>query len=130
MRIPAFSLALLLAALCACSESDLVSSEEFSELKAAVEKVSADVEAITYVSKTTKKGLGWPDDYQESWRDICTIVIQDAATADQAARSAEEVCRCTLKGLMGAFALKDYESWPQGVRDGAASPYLSLCWAR
>jgi len=130
MRIPAISLALLIAACCGCSGSDPVSSEEFSELKAAVEKVSADVEAITYVSKSTEKGLGWPDDYQESWRDICTVLIQDAATADEAARSPEEVCNCTLKGLMGAFALKDYESWPQGVRDGAASPYLSLCWTK
>ena len=97
----------MLASSCASTES--VSSDEFADLKADVEKFSADVEALTYVAKTTKKELGWPEDYQESWRDICG---------------------CTLKGLMGAFTLKDYESWPQDVKDGAASPYLSMCWAK
>ncbi|MBM46018.1 MAG: hypothetical protein CL458_07180 [Acidimicrobiaceae bacterium] len=126
MRSAGVLIALLLAASCASNES--VSSEDFAALKADVEQVSADVQAITSVTKNTKKGFDWPDDYQEGWRDICTVIIKDAATADPEAQAPGDVCGCTLKGLMGAFALKDYESWPQDVKDGAASPYLSMCW--
>ncbi len=118
----------MLASSCASTES--VSSDEFADLKADVEKFSADVEALTYVAKTTKKELGWPEDYQESWRDICTVIVEEAADVDPRAQPAREICGCTLKGLMGAFALKDYESWPQDVKDGAASPYMSMCWAK
>ncbi len=126
MRSAGVLIALLLAASCSFNES--VSSDDFAALKADVEQVSADVQAITSVTKNMKKGFGWPDDYQEGWRDICTFIIKDAATADPEAQAPRNICGCTLKGLMGAFALKDYESWPQDVKDAAASPYMAMCW--
>ena len=113
-----------------CASSDSVSSKEFDELKADVEQISADVKAITHVAESTKQGYGWPEDYQNSWRDICAVILKDAAEADPTARPPQEICGCVLKGLMGAFTLKDYESWPQGTKDGAAAPYTTMCWAR
>ncbi len=68
----------------------------------------------------------WPDDYQGLWMGICEAVT--AKAADDPSISVTDVCRCTLDGLMSAFRLADYESWPQEVKDGAAAPYVTMCW--
>ena len=128
MRISIFCALVLVAT--SCASSDSVSSTEFDELNADVEEISADVQAITLVAESTKQGYGWPEDYQNNWRDICAVIIKDAAEADATARPPQEICGGVLKGLMGAFTLKDYESWPQGTKDGAAAPYTTMCWAR
>ena len=128
MRVSLFCVLLLVAT--SCASSDSVSSKEFDELKADVEQISADVQAITHVAASTKQGYGWPEDYQNNWRDICAVIVKDAAEADATARPPQEICGCVLKGLMGAFTLKDYESWPQGTKDGAAAPYTTMCWAQ
>ena len=128
MRVSLFCVLLLVAT--SCASSDSVSSKEFDELKADVEQISADVQAITHVAESTKQGYEWPEDYQNSWRDICAVIVKDAAEADANSRPPQEICGCILKGLMGAFTLKDYESWPQGTKDGAAAPYTTMCWAQ
>ena len=68
----------------------------------------------------------WPDDYQSLWMGICEAVT--SKVADNPTVSTADVCRCTLDGLMSAFTLADYESWPQEVKDGAAAPYVTMCW--
>lgn len=128
MRGSIFCLLVLIAT--SCASSDSVSSKEFDELRADVVQISADVQAITHVAESAKQGYGWPEDYQEGWRDICAVIIKGAAQADPSARPSKEICGCTLKGLMGAFTLKDYESWSQETKDGAAAPYITMCWAQ
>lgn len=59
---------------------------------------------------------------------ICEAVT--TKVADDPAVDVTEVCRCTLDGLMSAFTLADYESWSQEVRDGAAAPYVTMCWPK
>jgi len=70
----------------------------------------------------------WPKDYQGLWMGICEAVT--TKVADDPAVDVTEVCRCTLDGLMSAFTLADYESWSQEVRDGAAAPYVTMCWPK
>ena len=61
MRMSIFCALVLIAT--SCASSDSVSSKEFDELKADVEEISADVQAITLVAESTKQGYGWPEDY-------------------------------------------------------------------
>ena len=68
----------------------------------------------------------WPEAYQGLWVGICEAVT--AKVADDPEVSPTDVCRCTLDGLMSAFRLSDYESWSQEVKDGAAAPYVTMCW--
>ena len=41
-----------------CASSDSVSSKEFDELRADVEQISADVQAITHVAESAKQAYG------------------------------------------------------------------------
>ncbi|MEC8998719.1 MAG: hypothetical protein VYD11_05090 [Actinomycetota bacterium] len=68
----------------------------------------------------------WPEDYQALWMGICEAVT--AKVAEDPEVSPTDLCRCTLDGLMSAFRLSDYESWSQEVKDGAAAPYVTMCW--
>ena len=75
---------------------------------------------------TDGKEPAWPDGYQVIWIRICESIFADTA-ADNLSISPSDLCRCTLNGLMKAFLLEDYESWPQEVKDGAAAPYVTMC---
>ena len=71
----------------------------------------------------------WPDEYQTLWVDTCQPIVEALAdAADGDGLSARDICQCTLDGLMKAFSLKDYESWPQDIKDRAAAPYVTMCW--
>ena len=94
-------------------------SAELEALREEVATIQAQVAAAA-------QGSEWPDEYQTLWVDICQLILADAAAGD--GLSARVICRCTLDGLMKAFSLKDYESWPQDVKDGAAAPYATWCW--
>ena len=101
----------------ACGGS--VDSAELEALREEVATLQAQVAAAA-------QGSEWPDEYQTLWVDICQLILADAAAGD--GLSSRDICRCTLDGLMKAFSLKDYESWPQDVKDGAAAPYATWCW--
>ena len=94
-------------------------AQELEALREEVATIQAQVAAAA-------QGSEWPDEYQTLWVDICQLILADAAAGD--GLSSRDICRCTLDGLMKAFSLKDYESWPQDVKDGAAAPYATWCW--
>ena len=96
-------------------------SAELEALREEVATLKAQVAAAAQDSE-------WPDEYQTFWVGICQLILADAAAGD--GLSAADICRCTLDGLMKAFSLKDYESWQQDVRDGAALPYGTMCWLK
>ncbi|HAQ44116.1 MAG TPA: hypothetical protein DCQ67_09080, partial [Acidimicrobiaceae bacterium] len=83
-------------------------------------------------SEQTKSGAyaaTWPDDYQATWTAICALVLKDGAEADPTAAPAQDICECSLNGLMKAFTVRQYESWSQEIKDAAVAPYLTLCWS-
>ena len=94
-------------------------AEELEALREEVATIQAQV-------ATAAQGSEWPDEYQTFWVDICQLILADAAAGD--GLSSRDICRCTLDGLMKAFSLKDYESWPQDIKDRVAEPYLKMCW--
>jgi len=94
-------------------------SAELEVLREEVATIQAQVAAAA-------QGSEWPDEYQTFWVDICQLILADAAAGD--GLSSRDICRCTLDGLMKAFSLKDYESWPQDIKDRVAEPYLKMCW--
>ena len=107
--------------------------EEVATLQAQVVAAAQELEALREEVATLQaqvvavaQGSEWPDEYQTLWVDICQLILADAAAGD--GLSSRDICRCTLDGLMKAFSLKDYESWPQDVKDGAAAPYATWCW--
>ena len=135
MRIALALLALFIAT--ACGSTDSATADEVERLRVDVADLQdkltqnqADIAALSVVKASTKTGSDWPADYQKTWVDICSVLTQDAASADSEASSAKEICGCSLKGLMSAFSLKDYESWPQRLKDSAAAPYVAMCWSK
>ena len=105
-------------------------SEEFVQLQAELDELkgqgAATAPARTATAKTEQISSAWPDDYQTFWVDICTMIL--ATSAAQEGYSAPDLCRCGLDGLMKTFPFKQYESWPQDVKDAAAVPFFHMCW--
>jgi len=94
-----------------------------------VEVLQTKLDAASEQMKSGAYAATWPDDYQAMWTDICALVLKDQAEADPAAAPAQDICECSLSGLMKAFTVRQYESWSQEIKDGAVAPYLTLCWS-
>ena len=131
----AMSLVLVVSACSGGSDSAELEAlrEEVATIQAQVAAAAQELEAlreevatIQAQVATAAQGSEWPDEYQTFWVDICQLILADAAAGD--GLSSRDICRCTLDGLMKAFSLKDYESWPQDIKDRAAEPYLKMCW--
>ena len=119
MRTLAAAVALVLVASACGGGSD---SAELEALREEVATLKAQVAAAVQDSE-------WPDEYQTLWVDTCQPIVEALAdAADGDGLSARDICQCTLDGLMKAFSLKDYESWPQDIKDRAAAPYVTMCW--
>ncbi len=131
----AMSLVLVVSACSGGSDSAELEAlrEEVATIQAQVAAAAQELEAlreevatIQAQVATAAQGSEWPDEYQTFWVDICQLILADAAAGD--GLSSRDICRCTLDGLMKAFSLKDYESWPQDIKDRVAEPYLKMCW--
>jgi len=148
VRFVAVCLCLLLAVSCSSSssvnETDVADLRaEVDELKAAlassteseialqakVEELQARLTRSTQAASAGQQAIAWPDDYQKMWVEICAAIMKGAVEADPLAGSAQDICACSLKGLMKAFTLREYESWGQELKDAAAAPYVTICWS-
>ena len=69
----------------------------------------------------------WDSGYQDLWMKICEEIFVNEEE-NNPKFSAAKVCRCSLDGLMKGFTLKEYEPWPQNIKDAAAAPHLHWCW--
>tara|TARA_X000001036_G_C20133931_1_gene584478 strand:- start:39 stop:410 length:372 start_codon:yes stop_codon:yes gene_type:complete len=112
---------LILIATSCSNDSD---SEEVLALK---EKVSTLEKKLDNAVNESKSDSVWNSEYQEVWMEVCETILEYEEENNPKV-SASKVCGCSLDGLMSAFTLKDYDSWPQNVKDGAASPYVHRCW--
>ena len=121
MRKLATLICLILIATSCSNDSD---SEEVSALKG---KVSILEKKLDNTVNESKSDSVWNSDYQETWMEVCETILEYEEENNPKV-SASKVCRCSLDGLMFAFTLKEYESWPQNVKDGAAAPYAHRCW--
>ena len=147
MRITAAFLCLLLAVSCSSSSSDnesvvaelqakveelgaslAASIESEAALEAKLEALQTKLEAAGEQMKSGAYAATWPDDYQATWTEICALVLRDGVEADPAAAPTQDICKCSLSGLMKAFTIRQYESWSQELKDAAVAPYVSLCW--
>ena len=110
------------------SASLTASTESEAALEAKVATLQAKLDAASEQMKSGEYIAAWPDDYQETWIEICTLIMKGGAEADPAAAPARDICECSLNGLMKAFKIREYESWTQELKDAAAAPYVRLCW--
>ena len=148
MRIAATFLCLLLVISCSYSSSDnesvvadlqtkvdelsaslTAANESEAALEAKVEVLQTKLDAASEQMKSGAYAATWPDDYQATWTAICALVLKDGAEADPTAAPAQDICECSLNGLMKAFTVRQYESWSQEIKDAAVAPYLTLCWS-
>ena len=148
MRIAATFFCLLLVISCSSSSSDnesvvadlqtkvdelstslTAANESEAVLEAKVEALQAKLDAVSEQMNSGAYAATWPDDYRAMWTDICALVLKDGAEADPAAAPAQDICECSLNGLMKAFTVRQYESWSQELKDAAVAPYLNLCWS-
>ena len=148
MRIAATFFCLLLVISCSSSSSDnenvvadlqtkvdelstslTAANESEAALEAKVEALQTKLDAASKQMKSGAYAATWPDDYRAMWTDICALVLKDQAEADPAAAPSQDICECSLNGLMKAFTVRQYESWSQEIKDGAVAPYLTLCWS-
>ena len=148
MRIAATFFCLLLVISCSSSSSDnesvvadlqtkvdelstslTAANESEAALEAKVEALQAKLDAVSEQMNSGAYAATWPDDYRAMWTDICALVLKDQAEADPAAAPSQDICECSLNGLMKAFTVRQYESWSQEIKDGAVAPYLTLCWS-
>jgi outer membrane murein-binding lipoprotein Lpp len=148
MRIAATFFCLLLVISCSSSSSDsenvvadlqtkvdelstslTAANESEAALEAKVEALQTKLDAASEQMKSGAYAATWPDDYRAMWTDICALVLKDQAEADPAAAPSQDICECSLNGLMKAFTVRQYESWSQEIKDGAVAPYLTLCWS-
>ena len=111
------------------STSLTAANETEAALEAKVEALQAKLDAVSEQMNSGAYAATWPDDYRAMWTDICALVLKDGAEADPAAAPAQDICECSLNGLMKAFTVRQYESWSQEIKDGAVAPYLTLCWS-
>ncbi len=107
-----------------------MNENEVADLRAEVKELQAALASSTQEETGAKQGATWPDDYQETWVEICAVILKGAAEADPSAAPAKGICTCSLNGLMRAFKLRDYESWTQELKDSAAAPYVTMCWSQ
>ena len=121
MRKLSILICLILIATSCSNDSD---SEEVLALK---EKVSTLEKKLDNAVNESKSDSVWNSEYQEVWMEVCETILEYEEENNPKV-SALKVCGCSLDGLMSAFTLKDYDSWPQNVKDGAASPYVHRCW--
>ncbi len=68
----------------------------------------------------------WSSDYQDEWMSVCQFFLQDWATLSGIASN--DLCRCTLDGLMKHWDQSTYMAWDQDTKDSAADPYVTECW--
>ena len=148
MRIAATFFCLLLVISCSSSSSDnenvvadlqtkvdelstslTAANESEAALEAKVEALQTKLDAANEQMKSGAYAATWPDDYRTMWTDICALVLKDQAEADPAAAPSQDICECSLNGLMKAFTVRQYESWSQEIKDAAVAPYLTLCWS-
>jgi outer membrane murein-binding lipoprotein Lpp len=148
MRIAATFFCLLLVISCSSSSSDnenvvadlqtkvdelstslTAANESEAALEAKVEALQTKLDAASEEMKSGAYAATWPDDYRTMWTDICALVLKDQAEADPAAAPSQDICECSLNGLMKAFTVRQYESWSQEIKDAAVAPYLTLCWS-
>ena len=148
MRIAATFFCLLLVISCSSSSADnesvvadlqtkvdelstslTAANESEAALEAKVEALQAKLDAVSEQMNSLAYAATWPDDYRAMWTDICALVLKDGAEADPAAAPAQDICECSLNGLMKAFTVRQYESWSQELKDAAVAPYLTLCWS-
>ncbi len=148
MRIAATFFCLLLVISCSSSSSDnenvvadlqtkvdelstslTAANESEAALEAKVEALQTKLDAASEQMKSGAYAATWPDDYRTMWTDICALVLKDQAEADPAAAPSQDICECSLNGLMKAFTVRQYESWSQEIKDAAVAPYLTLCWS-
>ena len=111
------------------STSLTAANESEAALEAKVEALQTKLDAASEQMKSGAYAATWPDDYQAMWTDICALVLKDQAEADPAAAPSQDICECSLNGLMKAFTVRQYESWSQEIKDAAVAPYLTLCWS-
>ena len=111
------------------STSLTAANESEAALEAKVEALQAKLDAASEQMKSGAYAATWPDDYQATWTAICALVLKDGAEADPTAAPAQDICECSLNGLMKAFTVRQYESWSQEIKDAAVAPYLTLCWS-
>ena len=111
------------------STSLTAANESEAALEAKVEALQAKLDAVSEQMNSGAYAATWPDDYRAMWTDICALVLKDGAEADPAAAPAQDICECSLNGLMKAFTVRQYESWSQELKDAAVAPYLTLCWS-
>ena len=121
MRKLSILICLILIATSCSNDSD---SEEVLALK---EKVSTLEKKLDNAVNESKSDSVWNSEYQEVWMEVCETILEYEEENNPKV-SASKVCGCSLDGLMSAFTLKDYDSWPQNVKDGAAAPYVHRCW--
>ena len=148
MRIAATFFCLLLVISCSSSSSDsenvvadlqtkvdelstslTAANESEAALEAKVEALQAKLDAVSEQMNSGAYAATGPDDYRAMWTDICALVLKDQAEADPAAAPSQDICECSLNGLMKAFTVRQYESWSQELKDAAVAPYLTLCWS-
>ena len=148
MRIAATFFCLLLVISCSSSNADnesvvadlqtkvdelstslTAANESEAALEAKVEALQAKLDAVSEQMNSGAYAATWPDDYRAMWTDICALVLKGGAEADPAAAPAQDICECSLNGLMKAFTVRQYESWSQELKDAAVAPYLTLCWS-
>ena len=148
MRIAATFFCLLLVISCSSSSADnesvvadlqtkvdelstslTAANESEAALEAKVEALQAKLDAVSEQMNSGAYAATWPDDYRAMWTDICALVLKDGVEADPAAAPAQDICECSLNGLMKAFTVRQYESWSQELKDAAVAPYLTLCWS-
>ena len=111
------------------SASLTAANESEAALEAKVEVLQTKLDAASEQTKSGAHAATWPDDYQATWTAICALVLKDGAEADPTAAPAQDICECSLNGLMKAFTVRQYESWSQEIKDAAVAPYLTLCWS-
>ena len=111
------------------STSLTAANESEAALEAKVEALQTKLDAASEQTKSGAYAATWPDDYQATWTAICALVLKDGAEADPTAAPAQDICECSLNGLMKAFTVRQYESWSQEIKDAAVAPYLTLCWS-
>ena len=111
------------------SASLTAANETEAALEAKVEALQAKLDAVSEQMNSGAYAATWPDDYRAMWTDICALVLKDGTEADPAAAPAQDICECSLNGLMKTFTVRQYESWSQEIKDAAVAPYLTLCWS-
>jgi len=102
----------------AASCSSASDTEEVLALRQKVETLEAQLAGENAV---------WDSGYQDLWMKICEEIFVNEEE-NNPKFSAAKVCRCSLDGLMKVFTLKEYEPWPQNIKDAAAAPHLHWCW--